>query len=70
LARTFFDIAAALVALVAGLIRLVRGGKTQSGPGMPTHPMQGVIGLVSGLFGKQQQAANPPTRDGGEPKSG
>jgi ATP-dependent Zn protease len=58
------------IALVAGLIRLVRGGKAQSEPGMPTHPMQGMIGLVSGLFRKQQQAANPPTHDGGEPKSG
>jgi ATP-dependent Zn protease len=58
------------IALVAGLIRLVRGGKAQSGSTMPTHPMQGVIGLMSGLFGKQQQAANPPTHDNGGPKSG
>ena len=43
------------IALVAGLIRLVRGGKTQPGTAMPTHPMQGMIGLVSGLFGKKQQ---------------
>jgi ATP-dependent Zn protease len=58
------------VALVAGLIRLVRGGKAQSGSAMPTHPMQGMIGLVSGLFRKQPQAADPPTHDGGGPKSG
>jgi len=58
------------VALVAGLIRLIRGRKAQSGSTMPTHPMQGVIGLVSGLFGKQQQTANPPTHDKGGPKSG
>jgi ATP-dependent Zn protease len=58
------------IALVAGLIRLVRGGKAQSGSAMPTHPMQGMVGLVSGLFGKQQQDANPPTHDGGGPKSG
>jgi hypothetical protein len=57
------------IALVAGLIRLMRGGKAQSGADLPTHPMQGVIGLVSGLFGKQQQAANPPTHDGSGPKT-
>ena len=53
------------IALVAGLIRLVRGGKAQSGSAMPTHPMQGVIGLVSGLFGKKPQAADPAAQDGG-----
>jgi hypothetical protein len=57
------------IALVAGLIRLVRGGKAQSGSAMPTHPMQGMIGLVSGLFGKKPQTADPPTHDGGGPKS-
>ena len=58
------------VALIAGLIRYLRGGKAQSGSAMPTHPMQGMIGLVSGLFGKQQQAAEPPKHDGGGPKTG
>jgi ATP-dependent Zn protease len=58
------------VALVAGLITFLRGGKAQSGSAMPTHPMQGMIGLVSGLFGKQQQAANPPTHDASAPKGG
>ena len=43
------------IALVAGLIRFVRGGKAQTGSVMPTHPMQGIIGLVSGLFGKKLQ---------------
>jgi len=57
------------IALVAGLIRLVRGGKTQSGTAMPTHPMQGMIGLVSGLFAKKPQTADPPTHDGAGPKS-
>ena len=57
------------IALIAGLIRFARGGKVQSGSAMPMHPMQGMIGIVSGLFGKQQQSANPPTLDGGEPKS-
>jgi hypothetical protein len=56
-------------ALVAGLVRYFRGGKAQSGTAMPTHPMQGMIGLVSGLFGKQQ-AANPPASNASAPKSG
>lgn len=56
--------------VVAGIIRFVRGGKAQSNTAMPMHPMQGMIGLVSGLFGKQQQAAQPPTQDGGGVKSG
>lgn len=38
--------------LVAGVVRLVRGGKAKSDTAMPMHPMQGMIGLVSGLFGK------------------
>ncbi len=57
-------------ALIAGLVRLVRGGKAQSGAAMPMHPMQGMMGLVSGLFGKQQQAETPPTRDGDATTSG
>jgi hypothetical protein len=57
-------------ALIAGLIRLVRGGKTQSGSTMPMHPMQGMVGLVSDLFGKQQQSAGPPTQNGDGAKGG
>jgi ATP-dependent Zn protease len=57
-------------ALIAGLVRLVRGGKVQSGAAMPMHPMQGMMGLVSGLFGKQQQAGTPPTQDGDATTSG
>ena len=56
--------------VVAGIIRFIRGGKVQSGSTMPMHPMQGMVGLVSGLFGKQQQAPEPPTHDGGGLKSG
>jgi ATP-dependent Zn protease len=41
--------------VVAGIVRFVRGGKAQSGSTMPMHPMQGMIGLVSGFFGKKQQ---------------
>ena len=54
------------IIVVAGVVRLVRG-KTSSGTGgtaVPMHPMRGMIGLVSGLFGKQSPAASPPTRDG------
>ena len=43
--------------IVAGIVRLVRGGKPQSGSAMSMHPMHGMMGLVSGLFGKQQTAA-------------
>jgi ATP-dependent Zn protease len=50
-------------ALIAGLVRLVRGGKAQSGPAMPMHPMQGMMGLASGLFGKQR-VDTPPTQNG------
>jgi ATP-dependent Zn protease len=56
--------------VVAAMVRFVRGGKAQSDSAMPTHPMQGMIGLVSGLLGKQQQAASPPTKPGIGPKSG
>jgi hypothetical protein len=58
------------IALVVGLIRLVRGGKTQAGSAVPTSPMQGMLGLVSGLFGKKPQSADLQTHDGGGPKSG
>ena len=56
------------VALVAGAIRLARGGTGRSGSSasMPSH---GVMGLVSGLLAKQDPAASPPTRGGDEPKS-
>jgi ATP-dependent Zn protease len=55
-------------ALIAGLIRLLRGGRAQSGSTMATSPMQGMIGFVSGLFGKPK-AADPSTHDGGGPKT-
>jgi ATP-dependent Zn protease len=56
--------------VVAGIVRLMRGGKAKSDTAMPMHPMQGMIGLVSGLFGKQNQAASTPTHDGDGTKSG
>jgi hypothetical protein len=46
------------------LVRRARGGKAQPGAAMPMHPMQGMVGLVSGLFGKPRQAADPPAGDG------
>jgi len=54
--------------VVAGIVRLVRGSTVQAGTATPVHPMQGMIGLVAGLFGKQQQAVNSPTDDGGAAK--
>lgn len=56
------------IALVAGLVRFVRGGKAQTGSAMPTHPMQGAIGLLSGLFRKQDAAGGPSSPDGNEAK--
>ena len=41
--------------VVAAIVRFMRGGTAQSGAAMPTHPMQGMIALVSSLFGKKQQ---------------
>jgi hypothetical protein len=42
------------VILVAGLMRLLRGGESQAGSALSMHPMQGMIALVSGLFAKGQ----------------
>jgi hypothetical protein len=53
-------------ALIAGLVRLVRGGKAEMGAAMSMHPMHGMVGLVSGLFGKSDKDAKPPARSGGE----
>ena len=55
--------------LIAGLVRLVRGGKSDAGSSKSAQPMHGMIGLVSGLFGKQQQADSPPPHRNDEPKS-
>lgn len=61
--------------IVAGIVRLMRGGKAQSGStasgstAMPMHPMQGMIGLISGLFSKQSQPAGTPQPGGEEKKS-
>jgi hypothetical protein len=49
------------VAVICGLVRLLRGGKIQSTSSM--HPTHGMMGLVSGLFAKQQQGASPAEYD-------
>ncbi len=43
--------------LIVGLVRLRRGKKASPGAALPTHPM---MGLISGLFGKKDQAASRP----------
>jgi hypothetical protein len=55
--------------LIAGLVRLVRGGKAQ--PGTPTRgmPAHGMIGLFSWLFAKPGPGENPPLRHDDEPKT-
>jgi len=55
--------------LVAGLVRLARGGKAPSGSATPTLPAHGIMGLVSRLFAKPEQSASPPRNDGDGPKS-
>jgi ATP-dependent Zn protease len=52
--------------LVAGVVRLARGGKAQPGSAAPTLPAHGMIGLVSGLFTKRREDASPPPRDSDE----
>ena len=54
--------------LIAGLVRLMRGGKAPSEPAASMHPMQGMIGLLSGLFGKRSEPASEPKPAGGRRK--
>jgi ATP-dependent Zn protease len=54
--------------LVAGLVRLARGGKASAGSAAPGLPGHGIIGLVSGLIAKQQPDEGSPARDRDEPK--
>jgi ATP-dependent Zn protease len=49
--------------LVAGLVRLMRGGAPPSGSAAPTLPMHGMVGVVSGLFAKRGESVNPPAQD-------
>jgi hypothetical protein len=55
--------------IAAGFARLVRGRRTQSGSAMPMQPMQGMIGLVAGLFAKPRQGEQPPLHEGDDRKS-
>lgn len=55
--------------LVAGLVRMLRGGKALPGSAAATLPAHGMMGLVSGLFAKPQPPASPPPHDGDESKT-
>jgi cell division protease FtsH len=55
------------VAILAGLVKLMRGGKAQSGSVVSTLPAHGMMGLVSRLFGKRDQTSTP-TNDSDETK--
>jgi ATP-dependent Zn protease len=52
--------------LFAGLLRLLCGGKSASVSPLSMHPMGGMMGLVLGLFGKQQAATEPPPYETGD----
>jgi ATP-dependent Zn protease len=56
-------------AIIAGIIRLMRGGKPQSESATAALPAHGIVGLISRLLAKRDQSGNPPTKDGDEPKS-
>jgi len=55
--------------LIAALVRFVRGGKPGSVSPMSMHPMGGMMGLISGLFGKQSQPEGTPSHGGEGTKS-
>jgi len=50
--------------LIAGFARLVRGGRASSGSEMQM-PMHGLIGMVSGLFAKQNPPESGAAREAG-----
>ena len=56
------------VAILAGFVRLMRGGKTQSGSVTSTLPSHGVMGLISRLFTSREQTSNTPTNNSDEIK--
>jgi hypothetical protein len=51
-------------ALIAGLLSLLRGGKTPMGPMAGMHPMHAIMAPVMGLFAKQMPGASLPEYDG------
>jgi cell division protease FtsH len=55
--------------VIAGIVKLLRGGKSQLGSNFPMHPMQGMVGLVSGLFSTKDQVGTPPCNDQTPPKA-
>jgi hypothetical protein len=55
-------------AVLAGLVRLIRGGKLQSGAAKSTMPAHGMMGLMSRLFGQSEQTVKPTTKDSDVPK--
>lgn len=46
--------------VIAAIVRFMRSGKAQSDSAIPMHPTQGMIGLISGLFGKHGQKTGTP----------
>ena len=57
------------VAILAGMVRLMRGGKIQTKSAASALPAHGMIGLLSHLLAKRDQPATPPANDSEEPKS-
>jgi hypothetical protein len=56
--------------LIAGLVRLVRGGTGATTSPTSMHPMHGLMGLLAGLFAKQRQEGRPLQQDRNEPETG
>ncbi|TRZ96097.1 MAG: hypothetical protein D4R84_07210 [Rhodocyclaceae bacterium] len=56
------------VAILAGLVRLMRGGKMDAGSAASALPAHGMVGMVSRLFAKPDQST-PPTKNSDEPKN-
>jgi len=56
------------VAILVGVVRVIRGGRMQSDSVASTLPAHGIMGLMSRLFAKRDQTAIPPKCDVAEPK--
>lgn len=48
------------VALIAAVVRIVRGPNARSGAALPMRPGAGIIGLASSLFGKPRPGEGKP----------
>jgi ATP-dependent Zn protease len=55
--------------LMAGFVRLLRGGKAQPLSAAPTLPAHGMMRLISDLFAKQHPSESPPTHGSDAPKN-